>query len=112
MAALVWLIAEIDANPLLSVALLAVVGFLGGYFPVIIAHGRAFIPAHLVGRGVTLMNLFGIGGVGLMQFVTGRLHTSLTGGAVTAPYGVIFGFLALTLLIGTVLYLFSRDSLD
>ncbi|WP_245513968.1 MFS transporter [Antarcticimicrobium luteum] len=111
-AALVWLTLVIGTSPLLSVALLAVVGFLGGYFPVIIAHGRAFIPAHLVGRGVTLMNLFGIGGVGLMQFVTGRLHSGLSGGAVTAPYGVIFGFLAVTLLIGTVLYLFSRDSLD
>ena len=111
-AALAWLIAAIEASPVLSVALLAVVGFLGGYFPVIIAHGRAFFPAHLVGRGVTLMNLFGIGGVGLMQFATGRLHTVLANGNATAPYTVIFGFLALTLLIGTLVYLFSRDSLD
>ena len=109
---LVWLIVAIDTSPVLSVALLAVVGFLGAYFPVIIAHGRAFFPAHLVGRGVTLMNLFGIGGVGLMQFATGRLHTTLSNGDPTAPYTVIFGFLALTLLIGTLVYLFSRDSLD
>ena len=110
--ALVWLLVAIDTNPVLSVALLAVIGFLGAYFPVIIAHGRAFIPAHLVGRGVTLLNLFVIGGVGLMQFITGRLHTTLADGDPTAPYTVIFGFLALTMLIGTVLYLFSRDSLD
>lgn len=111
-AALAWLIVAIEASALLSVALLAVVCFLGGYFPVIIAHGRAFFPAHLVGRGVTLMNLFGIGGVGLMQFATGRLHTGLAGGAASAPYAAIFAFLALALLIGTVLYLFSRDSID
>ncbi len=110
--ALVWLLVAIDTSPVLSVALLAVIGFLGAYFPVIIAHGRAFIPAHLVGRGVTLLNLFVIGGVGLMQFITGRLHTTLANGDPTAPYTVIFGFLALTLLIGTVLYLFSRDSMD
>ena len=110
--ALAWLVVAIDTNPVLSVALLAVIGFLGAYFPVIIAHGRAFIPAHLVGRGVTLLNLFVIGGVGLMQFITGRLHTTLADGDPTAPYTVIFGFLALTLLIGTVLYLFSRDSMD
>ncbi|GAA6199730.1 MFS transporter [Aquicoccus sp. SU-CL01552] len=110
--ALVWLLVAIDTNPVLSVALLAVIGFLGAYFPVIIAHGRAFIPAHLVGRGVTLLNLFVIGGVGLMQFITGRLHTTLANGDPSAPYTVIFGFLALTLLIGTLVYLFSRDSLD
>ncbi len=111
-AALLWLVVAIETSAVLAVALLAVIGFLGGYFPVIIAHGRAFIPAHLVGRGVTLLNLFVIGGVGLMQFITGRLHSSLSGDVATAPYSAIFGFLAISLLIGTLLYLFSRDSLD
>ncbi|TDE37460.1 MFS transporter [Antarcticimicrobium sediminis] len=111
-AALLWLVAAIDSSPVLAVTLLAVIGFLGGYFPVIIAHGRAFIPAHLVGRGVTLLNLFVIGGVGLMQFITGRVHSTLSGGVATAPYSAIFGFLAISLLIGTLLYLFSQDSLD
>ncbi|MDX2485389.1 MAG: MFS transporter, partial [Pseudodonghicola sp.] len=111
-AALLWLVLAIDTSAMLAVALLAVIGFLGGYFPVIIAHGRAFIPAHLVGRGVTLLNLFVIGGVGLMQFITGRLHSTLSGEVATAPYSAIFGFLAISLLIGSLLYLFSRDSLD
>lgn len=111
-AALAWLILAIDLNPVLAIGLLAVVGFLGGYFPVIIAHGRAFFPAHLVGRGVTLMNLFGIGGVGLFQFASGRIHAQLAGGTITAPYTAIFGFLAVTLLAGTVIYMFSRDSID
>ncbi|MCB1313988.1 MAG: MFS transporter [Sedimentitalea sp.] len=106
------LVTMIDRSVLLSVALLAAVGFLGGSFPVVIAHGRSFFPPHLVGRGVTLMNLFGIGGAGLMQFASGRLHTAMAGGPVAAPYAAIFGFFALALLTGTLIYLFSRDSMD
>lgn len=96
----------------LSVLLLALIGFTGASFPVIMAHGRAFIPAHLVGRGVTLLNLFGIGGVGLAQFATGRIHAATVDMGPTAPYTAIFGFFAITLCIGCVIYLFSRDSMD
>ncbi|MDP3960474.1 MAG: MFS transporter, partial [Pseudorhodobacter sp.] len=37
-----------------TVALLAGVGLFGASFPMIMAHGRAFFPPHLIGRGVTL----------------------------------------------------------
>ncbi len=96
----------------LSVLLMALIGFLGASFPVIMAHGRAFIPAHLVGRGVTLLNLFGIGGVGLAQFATGRIHAATVDMGPAAPYTAIFGFFAVTVAIGCVIYLFSRDSMD
>ena len=46
--------------------LLAGVGFFGSSFGMVIAHGRAFFPPHLIGRGVTLLNLFGIAAVGLL----------------------------------------------
>ncbi len=95
----------------LSVLLMALIGFLGASFPVIMAHGRAFIPAHLVGRGVTLLNLFGIGGVGLAQFATGRIHAATVDMGPTAPYTAIFAFFAATLAIGCAIYLFSRDSM-
>ncbi|MEM8538769.1 MAG: MFS transporter, partial [Pseudomonadota bacterium] len=62
-AALGLLCLWVDSAIWVSVLLLAIVGFLGASFPVIMAHGRAFVPPHLVGRGVTLLNLFGIGGV-------------------------------------------------
>ena len=96
----------------LSVVLLAVIGFTGASFPVIMAHGRAFIPPHLVGRGVTLLNLFGIGGVGLAQFATGRIHAAAVDMGPAAPYTAIFGFFAIAVAIGCVIYLFSRDSID
>ena len=108
--ALVW---SVGTNVWLSIALLSVVGFFGGSFPVLIAHGRAFFPPHLVGRGVTLMNLFGIGGAGLMQFVTGRLHDATSDpGVPTAPYTALFALFGVTLLTGVAIYLFSRDNMD
>jgi predicted MFS family arabinose efflux permease len=95
------------------IAMMAGIGFFGASFPVVIAHGRAFVPPHLVGRGVTLLNFFGIGGVGLMQFASGRIHAQIAGSAdAAAPYVALFAFFAATLLIGCLIYLFSRDSLD
>jgi predicted MFS family arabinose efflux permease len=110
--AMLALIAVSGAPVWMPIGVMALVGFLGGSFPVVIAHGRAFVPPHLVGRGVTLLNFFGIGGVGIMQFASGRLHGSLAGGEPAAPYLAIFGFFALALALGCVVYLFSRDSMD
>ncbi|MBV1896316.1 MAG: MFS transporter [Rhodobacteraceae bacterium] len=100
------------SNVFVTVGLLACLGFFGASFPVMIAHGRSFFPAHLVGRGVTLMNLFGIGGVGLMQIMSGRISEHMVGGPPEASYQAIFGFFAVALSAGLIIYLFSRDSLD
>lgn len=110
--AMLGLIVLSGAPVWVPIAVMALIGFLGGSFPVIIAHGRAFVPPHLVGRGVTLLNFFGIGGVGIMQFVSGRLHANMTGADPSAPYLAIFGFFAAALAVGCVIYLFSRDRLD
>ncbi|MDU8928164.1 MFS transporter [Alisedimentitalea sp. MJ-SS2] len=94
-----------------AVALCAAIGFFGASFPVLMAHGRSFYPPHLVGRGVTLMNLFGIGGVGVMQVITGKLYSAAEagGGAVEYPFQVLYWFFAATVLVGLVIYLFSQD---
>ena len=97
-----------------TLALLAGIGFMGSSYAMVIAHGRAFIPPHLVGRGVTLLNLFGIGAVGIAQVVTGRLHAALAvgdGGAVAAYQG-LFAFFAVMLAAGLVVYAFSQDRTD
>ena len=112
LAALAALIVLIDHSVFASVTLIAVIGFACASFPLLMAHGRAFFPPHLVGRGVTLLNLFAIGGVGVMQFVSGRVHEAYSGGVPAAPYVAIFAFFALSLALGLVIYLFSRDSLD
>ncbi|HEX9856814.1 MAG TPA: MFS transporter, partial [Paracoccaceae bacterium] len=107
------------AGGLTTLALLAGVGLFGATFPMIMAHGRAFFPSHLVGRGVTLLNLFGIGFIGLTQFASGRIHAALSPGtgtvsalSQTAPYAAIFLFFALALLAGGAVYAFSQDRTD
>ncbi|MEL6450542.1 MAG: MFS transporter [Pseudomonadota bacterium] len=104
------LVLTITAQPWLSVGLMAAIGFFGASFPVIIAHARSFFPAHLTGRGVTLMNLFGIGGVGVMQTLSGRIHAAVDASAPAAPYVAIFGFFAIALALGLLIYGRSRDS--
>jgi predicted MFS family arabinose efflux permease len=111
-AALGGLILAAGAPVWLPVAMMAAVGFFGASFPVIMAHGRAFVPPHLAGRGVTLLNLFGIGGVGIMQFATGRIHAGMAGADPSLPYTGIFGFFLVCLAAGCAIYLLSRDSMD
>ena len=95
----------------LSIALCALIGLFGSSFPMIVAHARGFMPPHLVGRGVTLLNLFGIGGVGVMQFGSGPIHAAATSaGGVQGGYATLFAFFGLSVLAGCVIYLFSRDS--
>jgi nitrate/nitrite transporter NarK len=102
-------------NPLTSVTnatvLLVLVGISGGSYGLLMAHARAFLPVHLTGRGVTLMNFFSIGGVGLMQFATGGVVTAnLVPNAEDAAYGALFTFYAVALAISLVIYLLARDA--
>ena len=94
--------------------LLAGVGFFGASFPMLMAHGRSLFPPHLLGRGVTLMNLFGIGGAGLMQLASGPVQVAAAARAATPAeaYGTLFGFFGLCLLAGCLVYAFSRDRTD
>ncbi|MDA7428333.1 MFS transporter [Primorskyibacter aestuariivivens] len=96
-----------------AVVLFCVVGFFGMAFPLIIAHGRSFVPPHLAGRGVTLMNLFGIGGIGTFQVVTVRVQdAAAASGSVAESYGPVFAVFTVITLAGLIPYLFSRDRLD
>lgn len=63
-----------------------------------------------MGRGVTMINLFSIGGVGLFQIVTARLfaRTQLATDVVVAPYGTVFVTFAVALAIGLVVYILNR----
>lgn len=100
-----------DKSWLLSAALFTAIGFFGTTFPVIMAHGQLFLPRHLTGRGITLLNLFGIGGVGLMQFATSALAKSVPPEYAVTPqfYGSLFLLFAASLLTGCAVYLFSAE---
>ncbi|WP_136636824.1 MFS transporter [Pseudooceanicola onchidii] len=88
-----------------AAALFAVIGLMLSNYPMLMAHGRAFLPPHLVGRGVTLMNLFSIGGAGLAQVITGPLYEG--GGFVP-----VLLFYAGAQTIGLLIYLMARDRTD
>ena len=96
-----------------AVIVFALIGFFGASYPIVISHGRSFLPAHLTGRGVTLLNLFGMGGAGVMQFASGPVYTRLAeGSSPVEAFGPLFALFALTILIGMAIYAFSRDRTD
>jgi predicted MFS family arabinose efflux permease len=97
-------------SPFGAAALLAGIGLFGASFPMVVAHGRAFLPPALVGRGVTLLNLFGIGMTGVMQMVTGALKPALPAGA-PAYSGLFLAYAALVVL-GLLVYLWAQDRTD
>jgi sugar phosphate permease len=91
--------------------LLAVIGVTGASYGLLLAHGRAFLPPEMVGRGVTLLNFVSIGSVGLMQFATGGVAAaSAVPDDPARAYVVLFGFYAAMLAISLVFYLFARDA--
>jgi predicted MFS family arabinose efflux permease len=112
LAAFLALWAWPDDSGWTPLVMIVLIGAFGATFPVVMAHGRAFLPAHLMGRGVTLINLFGIGAAGLVQVATGRIHAAGQGLAAPAQYGVVFLFLAGVTAVGLVIYAFSRDRTD
>jgi predicted MFS family arabinose efflux permease len=105
-----WAFAE--APPMVAAGLLVAAGLFGASFPMVVAHGRAFIPPHLMGRGVTLLNLFGIAPIGLAQIATGRIHAATPADPASAPYEAVFLFMAVLLAAGLAAYAFARDRTD
>ena len=108
--ALLW--AFPDRSLWFSTMLLAAVGISGSTFAVIIGHGKAFFPAHLTGRGVTLMNLFGIGGAGIMQFATGPIYRAGLSDVPGTAYTAIFAVFTVMTVVGLAAYLFAQDRTD
>ncbi|MBL8583109.1 MAG: MFS transporter [Rhizobiaceae bacterium] len=111
LAALVFLAWQPAPSLVVASLLLMVIGVAGGSYGLLMAHARAFVPARLTGRGVTLMNFFAIGGVGAMQFATGAVvGSTAVAGDPAAAYSALFGFYALLLAAALAIYLFARDA--
>lgn len=111
LGAAVVLIAVPSQSAGLAIAMMCAIGFFGATYPVLMAHGRSFLPPHLIGRGVTMLNLFSIGGVGLLQFASGKVYAASLGGKFADyAYVNVFALFAVSLAVGLVIYLFSRDS--
>jgi MFS family permease len=91
----------------------AAFGFFGAYGVVLIAHGRALFPLHLVGRGLTLLNIGSMGGTFLAQaisgFVIGLFPPAPDGGYVLDAYRLVFGLQACFMLLAWLAYFGTRD---
>jgi MFS family permease len=114
-AVLLALFAALTRPPLLLVtALLALYGVIGSYYITNIALGRAHYPDHLVGRGVTTVNLCTFIGVVVVQFATARLMGAFGADAPGMPvpemaYRILFGALAVYAAVVGLLYVRTRD---
>ncbi|MBB3994307.1 MFS family permease [Sulfitobacter undariae] len=101
----------IDKSAALVIVLMCGISLFGSTYAAVMSHGRSLLPRHLVGRGVTLLNLCSIGGVGVAQFVTGKIYVANSGTQIVSqPFSMIFLFFIAALAVGIVIYLFSKDS--
>ena len=97
-----------------AVTLFTVIGFFVMSFPMIVALGRAFAPPHIAGRGVTLMNLFSISGVGFFQVLSGKIQAAEIASGITgaARYSNILLLMSVLIGVSLLIYAFSQDNLD
>ncbi|WP_339819027.1 MFS transporter [uncultured Paracoccus sp.] len=107
--AVMW---QAPALPLPAVtALLVVLGFFGSAYPLLMAHGRSFLPQHLVGRGMTFLNMISIGGVGVMQFASRPVYAAAQGAYAPAQaFAMLWLFFLIPLAIGFLLYFLTPEA--
>jgi len=88
-----------------AATLLVLFSAAGCYSLRVMVHGRALLPEHLAGRGMTTVNLGMSLGAALLQPITGVLLGAVSGGTPTeVGYRAVFGFLALVTFIAMLLY--------
>ncbi|MFN4087591.1 MAG: MFS transporter [Alphaproteobacteria bacterium] len=113
-ASILTVLALVEQPPAwLASALLVLLGLVGHYGVVIVAHGRSLFPDRLVGRGVTTVNVAQSIGCAALPMLTGAVVGAFSTGGGPAPevaYRAAFGTLALLLLAGLVIYSRARDS--
>lgn len=110
MAAMLVLAIWPSSSLALTTAMLVLCGFAGMNYPILMAHARQFFPPRLVGRGVTLLNFFSIGGVGVIQWTTAALIRDETiRETPIAAFQTLFWFYAIVLGIVLAVYLAARE---
>jgi predicted MFS family arabinose efflux permease len=91
--------------------LVGVIGMAAGCFPFLLAHGRASFPPAILGRGIALLNLANMGGVGIMQILTAQIYEVLASKGVisTQIYPKLYLLIAFCLGTSMVVYAFAQD---
>ena len=93
--------------------LFTLMGILNGVTVVIFAHGRSIFPAHIVGRGMTALNIGTMGGAAFQQVLTGYAMSAVTPIGQQPDefaYRLVFGIQALLLLAALLFYLRVPDA--
>jgi MFS family permease len=93
-----------------AIVLMGALGGFGMTYGVLMAHGRSFVPDHLLGRGITLLNVLFIGGAGVLQPLSGALMTALQDAPPDQAHATLHLIFAGLLIIGLVIYAFARDN--
>jgi MFS family permease len=96
----------------LSAAIL-IMGLLGGFgmtYGVLMAHGRSFVPDHLLGRGITLLNVLFIGGAGVLQPLSGALMKHMAEAPPAQAHATLHLIFAGLLVASLVVYAFAKDN--
>jgi predicted MFS family arabinose efflux permease len=95
-----------------AVGAIALIGAFGTTYAVLMAHGRSFLPDHLLGRGITLMNFTFMTGTALVQLISGWVVAALKGaGHSTADvFATLHLGFGVALLVATAVYLCARKS--
>lgn len=93
-----------------AIILMGLIGGFGMTYGVLMAHGRSFVPDHLLGRGITLLNVLFIGGAGVLQPLSGWLMTRMQDHPPAEAYATLHLIFAGLLVAGLVIYLFARDN--
>ncbi len=96
----------------LSVFFFICIGFFGMSFPLIVAHGKSFLPSNLMGRGVTLMNLFAISGAGFLQILGSLIYSQFEENLGGEIFSLIFILYTVVITGGLLSYIFVIDRLD
>ncbi len=96
-----------DRSAVATVALFSFTGLVGFNYAILMAHGRSFLPEHLVGRGITLLNFLFIFGAAAMQAGSGALIEAWrqSGASSTATFSALHWVFAAILLACTLVYL-------
>jgi len=90
-----------------AVALLILFTGVTAYAVVIVAHGRSLFPDHLLGRGVTTVNIAQVVGLTVLPLVTGPIVGAYPAPGAISPeiaYRAAFGAIALLLAAGVAVY--------
>lgn len=94
-----------------TIIIISVMAFFGASYAVQMAHGKSFLPSHLTGRGVTLLNFCSIGGAGFFQWLSGPVVEAYTiSGDFNPQYQALFSFYALMTFTALCFYIFSKDA--